>query len=581
MKMADRIKQAVKRFQQISLSSLFVILVSVIVMITSVVSLLIFVNLYRNDMEQNAITTSEQAVVQVKNTVFNYTEDMSDIMQMICANIQKEEEEANNFFSNLLKIRSDVVAVTSYDMNGKILKCWTNGQKLKENYIKNLSYVRDLPQEEGILNITKPHVESLFVDYYPWVVTISQNMQDANGNTIQVAVDISFYNIADYVDDVGIGQHGYCYIADDVGNIVYHPQQQLIYASLKEENQKNMENGTYIKSNVIYTVNSLQNCDWHIVGVCYVDEMITNKVERVVSSLVVILAIVLAGTVFLGSVFSDLFSKPVTSLVRAMGEFEGNSAEFVYHPVTGTKEISALSDSFEHMAVRIQKLMEEVRQEEISLRKTELKALQAQINPHFLYNTLDAIAWMCEAGRNEDAVEMVNALARLFRISISRGHELIPIEKELQHAEAYLQIQKYRYKNQFTYHFTVDEDCVHCLCNKITLQPIIENAIVHGLDLMVDDGHIEITVRPDGDDILLIVSDDGIGMEPEQVAALLQNEPSDRTGIGIKNVNDRLRIYFGPGYGLSIESAPYAGTTVTIRTPRVPEDREGEYDKTH
>ena len=402
MKMADRIKQAVKRFQQISLSSLFVILVSVIVMITSVVSLLIFVNLYRNDMEQNAITTSEQAVVQVKNTVFNYTEDMSDIMQMICANIQKEEEEANNFFSNLLKIRSDVVAVTSYDMNGKILKCWTNGQKLKENYIKNLSYVRDLPQEEGILNITKPHVESLFVDYYPWVVTISQNMQDANGNTIQVAVDISFYNIADYVDDVGIGQHGYCYIADDAGNIVYHPQQQLIYASLKEENQKNMENGTYIKSNVIYTVNSLQNCDWHIVGVCYVDEMITNKVERVVSSLVVILAIVLAGTVFLGSVFSDLFSKPVTSLVRAMGEFEGNSAEFVYHPVTGTKEISALSDSFEHMAVRIQKLMEEVRQEEISLRKTELKALQAQINPHFLYNTLDAIAWMCEAGCRGD-----------------------------------------------------------------------------------------------------------------------------------------------------------------------------------
>ena len=170
MKMADRIKQAVKRFQQISLSGLFIILVSVIVMITSVVSLLIFVNLYRNDMEQNAITTSEQAVVQVKNTVFNYTEDMSDIMQMIWANIQKEEEEANNFFSNLLKIRSDVVAVTSYDMNGKILKCWTNGQKLKENYIKNLSYVRDLPQEEGILNITKPHVESLFVDYYPWVL---------------------------------------------------------------------------------------------------------------------------------------------------------------------------------------------------------------------------------------------------------------------------------------------------------------------------------------------------------------------------------------------------------------------------
>ena len=123
----------------------------------------------------------------------------------------------------------------------------------------------------------------------------------------------------------------------------------------------------------------------------------------------------------------------------------------------------------------------------------------------------------------------------------------------------------------------MDESCLHCLCNKITLQPIIENAIVHGLDLMVDSGHIEITVKPDGDDILLIVADDGIGMEPEQVAALLQNEPSDRTGIGIKNVNDRLKIWFGDAYGITIESVPDEGTKVTVRMPKVRE--EAEYEK--
>ena len=557
--------------QKISLSSLFTILVIVIVMITSVVSLFTFVNIYRNDMEKNAVTTSEQAVVQVKNTVANYTEDMQDIMQMICANIQKEEEEANNFFSNLLKIRQDVVAITSYDMNGQLLRCWSNGQKLKENYIRNLSYARDIPEETKILNITKPHVESLFVDYYPWVVTISQKMKDVSGNEIQVAVDISFYNIADYVDDVGIGQHGYCYIADDAGSIVYHPQQQLIYASLKEEDQTNMENGTYIKSNVIYTVNALENCDWHIVGVCYVDEMITNKVERVVSSLVVILTIVLAGTVFLGSVFSDLFSKPVKSLVKAMGDFEGDSSGFVYQPVRGTKEISALSDSFEHMAVRIQKLMEKVRQEEITLRKTELKALQAQINPHFLYNTLDAIAWMCEAGRNEDAVEMVNALARLFRISISRGHELIPIEKELQHAQSYLHIQNFRYKNQFQYTFDVDEGCLQYYCNKITLQPIIENAIYHGMDRMVDEGLIQIGIHQTEDKIIFTVTDNGVGMTEEQCEEVLKKEPGDRAGIGIKNVNDRIKIYFGEQYGLVIESELDEGTRVTITMPKITE----------
>jgi two-component system sensor histidine kinase YesM len=116
--------------------------------------------------------------------------------------------------------------------------------------------------------------------------------------------------------------------------------------------------------------------------------------------------------------------------------------------VGGTEEIEALSDSFGHMVVRIQKLMEKVRNEEITLRKTELNALQAQINPHFLYNTLDAIAWLCEDGRSKDAEDMVNALAKLFRISISRGHELITIEKEMQHAKNYLQIQNFRYKNQ-------------------------------------------------------------------------------------------------------------------------------------
>ena len=297
--------------------------------------------------------------------------------------------------------------------------------------------------------------------------------------------------------------------------------------------------------------------------------------------LVAVGALVLVGVLMRRSAaISRSITQPIYAL-RERAQSIGRGDIAAREPVVAEDEtLQALSSSLEHMAQHLQQQMELNRQEQDKLRAMELALLQSQINPHFLYNTLDSIAWMCERGKNADAVQMVHALARLFRISISRGHELIPIEKELQHAEAYLQIQKYRYKNQFTYHFTVDESCTQYLCNKITLQPIIENAIVHGLDLMVEDGHIEITVCPDGGDVLLKVSDDGIGMAPEQVAALLQNEPSDRTGIGIKNVNDRLRIYFGPGYGLSIDSVPDEGTTVTIRMPQVPADREGDYDKT-
>lgn len=227
------------------------------------------------------------------------------------------------------------------------------------------------------------------------------------------------------------------------------------------------------------------------------------------------------------------------------------------------------------MVMRIQQLMNTVREEEVNLRKTELKALQAQINPHFLYNTLDSIAWMCEQGRNADAVNMVHALAKLFRISISKGHELIPIAKEIEHAESYLQIQKYRYKNRFTYHFHVDSSCLEYLCNKITIQPFLENAINHGLDLMVDEGRIDVSVFQEGDDILFHVEDNGVGMSQEQIDAIMAQGPKEHGGIGIRNVNDRLQIYFGKEYGVKISSQLDMGTCVEIRMPKV---KEGNYE---
>ena len=222
--------------------------------------------------------------------------------------------------------------------------------------------------------------------------------------------------------------------------------------------------------------------------------------------------------------------------------------------------------------MRIQELMARVRREEVALRKTELRALQAQINPHFLYNTLDSIALMCEDGRNKDAVAMVNALARLFRISISKGHELIPIEKEVEHAKSYLQIQKFRYKNQFEYEFDVEEQCLGYYCNKITLQPIIENAIYHGLNRMIDEGFIRIRIYEEDGDVIFSVADNGVGMTKEQCENILKKENNANSGFGMKNVNDRVKIYFGERYGIRIESELDEGTTVYIRMAKV----EGE-----
>lgn len=557
-------------------------LISAVALLVLTLCTTLFLRSYRSAIVEGARTNSAQAVSQVVGAVGNYVSTMDSAVAIVMERLDDDPASRDAFLSAFLTARPEVAAITAYDEDGALLDCWAQDSRTPKNTIlRNLSFDLTTARRLSSGYISTPHVESIFEGYYPWVVSVVR-IVPGGGERHWLSVDLSFKELAATISNVGIGQHGYCYLMDERGNMVYHPQQQLLYAGLKKEEAGRLAclgDGTYVEDTVIYSVQRVPNSPWRVVGVSYIDETVNESFWQMVRIAVATAVLIFIAALAAGWVISRLLSRPLQQLENAMEQFEQDADHFAFCAVRGTREVQNLSDSFGHMVGRIQRLMTTVREEEVVLRKTELKALQAQINPHFLYNTLDSIAWMCERGKNADAVQMVHALARLFRISISRGHELIPIEKELQHAEAYLQIQKYRYKNQFTYHFTVDEGCLHCLCNKITLQPIIENAIVHGLDLMVDSGHIEITVKPDGGDILLIVADDGIGMEPEQVAALLQNEPSDRTGIGVKNVNDRLRIYFGAAYGISIVSAPYEGTTVTIRTPRVPEDREGDYDK--
>lgn len=570
-----------RRYRSPRTAPLIVVLVTAVAAVTLALCVAAFLRSYRGAVVQNTRTSSAQAVSQVVGTVSNYVETLEETIIDVMAEMDTPAESRDAYLNAWLNARSEVVAVTTYDAAGTLQQCWALGHTPREKILENLSFDLEMAQAEPEGYVSSPHVESIFEGYYPWVVTIVRPMPQDSA-VRWVAVDVSFSGLGASINGVGIGQHGYCFLMDEQGNMVYHPQQQLLYAGIKQEETTRLAtlaDGTYVEDTVIYSIQWVPDSNWRVVGVSYIDETVNESFWQMVRITLGTAAMILVAALLAGWVISRMLSHPLQQLETAMEQFEQDADGFTFQSVAGTREVQELSDSFGHMVGRIQRLMTTVREEELNLRKTELKALQAQINPHFLYNTLDSIAWMCERGKNADAVKMVHALAKLFRISISRGHELIPIEKELQHAESYLLIQKFRYKNQFTYHFTVDESCLHCLCNKITLQPIIENAITHGLDLLVESGHIEIEVCRDGEDILFKVSDDGIGMAPEQVAELLKNEPSDRTGIGIKNVNDRLRIYFGPQYGLSIDSVPDEGTVVTIRMPCVPEDREGEYEK--
>lgn len=555
------------------------ILVTMVVGVVAIILccfIILFMNRYWNSMVQSARTTSAQAVSQVSNTVSDYLLDMNQAMELVEQSMSENDVSRDELLDAFLKFRPDVIAVTSYSSQGELLQCWSPGHTLRKEIFQNLSFNLEKAKTSGYY-MSAPHVESIFEGYYPWVVTMTASLPQ-NGRARWVSLDLSFSSISSYINNVSIGQRGYCFLMDGDGNIVYHPQQQLLYSGLKSEDTARlakMTDGAYADDTVIYSLTSVESSNWRVVGVSYVDELVNRNVLEMIQLSLLLAVIILLTALLTSWLLSRLLGRPLRALASAMESFEADADHFEYHPVGGTREVQELSCSFGHMVMRIQQLMTTVRQEEVNLRKTELKALQAQINPHFLYNTLDSIAWMCEQGRNSDAVKMVHALARLFRISISKGHELIPIAKEIEHAESYLQIQKYRYKNRFTYSFHVDPDCLKYLCNKITLQPIIENAINHGLDLLVDEGCIDVYVCQDGDDIVLRVQDNGVGMSQKQIESIMQHGPKDRTGIGIRNVNDRLQIYFGKEYGLHITSKLDVGTCVEIRMPKI---EEGNYE---
>ncbi|MBR4457813.1 MAG: sensor histidine kinase [Clostridia bacterium] len=280
--------------------------------------------------------------------------------------------------------------------------------------------------------------------------------------------------------------------------------------------------------------------------------------------------------------YSVRVSRRITAPISALSEkAERFGADnFNSEPVrTDYAELKTLDRNFDRMADRITSLMEKQRQDQQSLHRAELELLQAQINPHFLYNTLDSIAILAESDRGEDVIDMVTSLSTFFRNSLNRGEDIISLRSELNQSRAYLEIQQIRYSDILTWSIDVAEEILDCPVPKLILQPLIENALYHGIKNRRGLGSIAITGGAEGESIVLRVRDNGAGMSPEQLAQLQSGVYEEHhSGLGLKNVHQRIRLYCGEPYGLSFESERGVGTTVTVRLPRggVTAIRKGE-----
>lgn len=561
--------------EKTSLRTVMIIAVLITAMVVLMLSSVLFLSRYNQTIEDSAKTTTAQVVSNISMSIDTFVSDRVETLENIRNVVEEEYDDEQKMYGDLQTIfdlRSDIVSIVLYDNQGNILEYIAyEGMVLKDNYKENnQSFDVNINMVDIEYQISDPHVQNLFVQEYPWIVTMTTKAITEENQLIYVTMDIEFSGISKYIDKISIGSRGYVYVADEYGNIIYHPQQQLIFSNLKEENTAIIptlvKEGTYVGNNNIYSTAYVDGADWYIIGMSSIEEMVTVNLNEFIDYTLIIIACGILIATIIGLILAKNLTSPMHGLMSEMARFEENVESYNMPESKGFYEVRTLTKSFDHMVIRIKHLMEEIISEEQELRKFELKALQAQINPHFLYNTLDSILWMCQQNGNIEAAEMVSALANFFRISISRGHDIITIEDEMKHVESYLVIQNIRYKNQFTYKFDVDQEVLKYKCLKITLQPFVENAIYHGIDRMVDEGEITISGKKEGDKIVLSVTDNGIGMTQEQIEALFI-ENSDKVGVGVQNVHSRIKIFFGDEYGISVQSELDEGTTIRVEFP--------------
>lgn len=536
----------------------------------------------------NALQNTKEVITQVNYRLGSYITSISEISDFTNElDFINNKEYSKEKLQTIINSRHDIVSIAFFNNSGQPLLISDDSPTLSENeIIRQQWFYSVIIKKDGEYNkyFSSPHIQHLVLHKYPWVITYSKKISyvDENGLTQDgvLMIDMNFSLISEMVRSATLGTSGYLFIMDGNGNIIYHPKQTLIYAGLFSEDTRSIENevfGTFVNKldgrerlTVIQTVN---DCKWRLVGIVYMDEVLSGL--KTILLFVIILAVIFSAIAIILAWFSTkLITSPIKQLEKEMAEIEIETSKLP-NPIEGSQEVHSLSLAYIDMIQRIRTLMKDIVTAQDLKRKSELEALEAKINPHFLYNTLDSVVWMAEQGDTEGVITMVQALSKLFRVSISKGHEIITIEEELEHVRNYLLIQKMRYQN-FDFTINVREDLQSCPTIKLLIQPIVENAIYHGIKYLVDPGIITIDVdSTDNKTIIIKVEDNGIGMDENTASSLLDNSITKQThksssgnGIGIINVQERIQLTYGKDYGLSVESELDEGTTIYIKIPK-------------
>lgn len=541
---------------------------------------------YGNAAEDMVLNNSKQVIDQVEINLNTYLRNMMRISDAIYYNVIKntdlDEENMSQEMNLLYEVYKDsLVGLACFTDTGELISSVPMGSVKEKVDVTKQKWFIDAQDKMENLHFSDLHVQNIFensTNRYYWVISLSRGVELTNSGKMSegiLLVDMDFSGIRQLFAKVNSQNMGYVYLMDSNGKIIYHPRQNLIFSDRIQENNevaKGYDDGahreTFEGEDRMVAVKTVGYTGWKIVSVMPMEKFL-GDFSRTRTMAVMIIIVAILVMIFANQFVAIRVAKPLRSLEDSLTGIGIDKEPQIY--IGGPPEIQHLGETIRSMVKQLRQLTDDIVKEQEEKRKSELDALQSQINPHFLYNTLDSIMWMIEAEKYEDAISMVQALSRLFRISLSKGKNIITIGEELQHAKNYLDIQKYRYKNKFTSYFEIEEGIEKYKTIKLIIQPLIENAIYYGMEYMDGDGEIYVRAYTKDSDLFIEVEDNGLGMQKEQVENILTDGTRIRSkgsGIGIRNVHQRIQLYFGTEYGLEILSEPDEGTTVRIHLPK-------------
>lgn len=569
------------------MSNIFIALIPFIIF--SIVSGSVFLN----QAQKTAVEHTAQMIHQVSNSMDVYVgtiEKMANYIQMdlknsplfhmqsdLDADWQTESAKIRAILENIAGSHHEVAGILVASKNDMYVS--TGMSRISRDPFAEESWYRQAagaPDEIQLISVVAGRNivtnRSYSVDD---VFSLTKAVQDPQtGEVLGVVLfDIRHDIIQQSIKGATIGEKGFVFVTDENDNIVYTPVNDVVYRVnpqwLRDGNMPvnaRIQGGSYqIRSELSgYT-------GWRTVGVFSMDEVmagVNTIIYILIASIIISLILIVTVSFHMGRTMTQ----PILHLKQLMKRAEsGNLSVRFESPYND--EIGALGRSFNHMIEQIDNLIHMVYVEQKNKRLAEMKSLQEQIKPHFLYNTLDTISWMARDYEAEDIVKLVDALTNMFRIGLSHGNDIITVQEEITHVSNYLYIQKIRYKDRLNYEIHVEESLYPYKVPKLILQPLVENAIYHGIKAKRGGGTVYVDGHAQGENMILTIRDNGAGMMQEKVEELNRrmsehSELDEKTSFGMFYIRERIQLCYGEQYGVRVESQLGEGTCVTITLPR-------------